>query len=125
MIPSLQDGASRLTQWPWGSRLADLLPPVARIPAPGQDLCAYCSHDSDLRPLSAARGQDSMQKLSGITSLGPGHVLRRAFGHDAPAAATAFRAKVDDPIGRLDHVHIVFDDQQCVARSAQLEEDLE
>ena len=40
--------------------------------------------------------------------------LRRAFGDDVPAP-TALGAEVDDPVGRLDHVEVVLDDEDGVA----------
>src|SRR5439155_19907946 len=75
--------------------------------------------------LSASWEKDSMQKSAGITFHAAGHVFRRALRHDAPAAAAAFRTEVDHPIGRLDDVEVVFDDEQGVARRPQLEEDFE
>ena len=35
-------------------------------------------------------------------------------GHDSPAARAAFRAEVDHPVGRFDHVQIVLDHQHRV-----------
>ena len=42
-------------------------------------------------------------------------LLGRTFGDDEAAAATAFRTEVDDPVGGLDHVEIVLDDEHGVA----------
>ena len=46
--------------------------------------------------------------------------FRRAFRHDFSAAGTAFRAEVNDPVRRFDHVQIVLDDEQRVAGVAQI-----
>lgn len=35
--------------------------------------------------------------------------LRRAFGYDLSAAFAAFGAKIDNPVGSLDDVQVVFD----------------
>ncbi len=42
-------------------------------------------------------------------------LLGRALGDDQPAAGTAFGAHVDDPVGGLDHVEVVLDDDDRVA----------
>jgi len=41
--------------------------------------------------------------------------FRRAFGHHLPAGLAAFGTEVDDPVGRLDYLGIVLDDQHGVA----------
>ena len=43
------------------------------------------------------------------------HGLRRPFRDDAAAPVAALRPQVDDPVGRLDHVHVVLDDDDGVA----------
>src|SRR5690554_7901738 len=40
---------------------------------------------------------------------------RTASGNHLAAASAAFRADVDQPIGRLDNIQVVFDDEQGVA----------
>ena len=47
------------------------------------------------------------------------HLLGGAGGDDAPAAVAALGAKIDDPVGGLDHVQVVLDDDDGVARVAQ------
>src|SRR3954466_4718095 len=42
-------------------------------------------------------------------------VLRRPGGDDGSAARAAFRAEIDDPVRRLDHVEVVLDDEHRVA----------
>jgi hypothetical protein len=44
-----------------------------------------------------------------------GDVLRRPLGHDPPAAVAALGTHVDDPVGGLDDLQIVLDDQDRVA----------
>src|SRR3546814_1873226 len=53
------------------------------------------------------------------------HLLRRPFRHDLPALVAAFRAQVDDPVGRLDDLQIVFDDDYRVALLDEGVEDFE
>ena len=45
--------------------------------------------------------------------------LRCALGHDAPAAAAAFRPQINHPIGFRDDVEIMFDDDDRVANLDQ------
>ena len=44
------------------------------------------------------------------------HFRRWAFGDDGPAGVTAFRAKIDEPVGRGDHIEVVLDDDDGVSR---------
>ena len=44
-----------------------------------------------------------------------GDLFRSAFGHDDAAARSAFGSHVDHPVGRLDDVEIMFDNQHGVA----------
>ena len=48
-----------------------------------------------------------------------GDILRGAGDHDLTAANAAFRAQVDDPVGGLDDVEVVLDDDDGVAVIAQ------
>src|ERR1700730_6464699 len=55
------------------------------------------------------------------------HLLRSSRGHDGAALRAAFGTQIDHPIGRFDHVHIVFDDhnrrsavQELAKRSQEL-----
>ena len=50
--------------------------------------------------------------------------LRRAFEHDRAAFAAAFGTHVNDPIGVLDDVQIVLDDNDRVARVHEAVDDL-
>ena len=45
----------------------------------------------------------------------PGEGLGRACEEHVPARVAAVGAEVDDVVGHLDHVHVVLDDQDCVA----------
>ena len=53
------------------------------------------------------------------------HVFGRALGHHLPAAVATFGAHVDDPVGGFYHVQVVLDDDDGVARIAQLVQHLE
>ena len=55
------------------------------------------------------------QRAAGVRRFRGGNLGRRARGHDLAAAGAAFGPQVDDPIGRLDDVQIVLDDQHGVA----------
>src|SRR5918999_737246 len=54
-----------------------------------------------------------------------GDLLGRADGHDASAARSPFGTEIDYPVGRLDHVEIVLDDEHCVAAVGQAMKNLE
>src|SRR5690606_20115402 len=43
------------------------------------------------------------------------HLLGASCKRDISSFVAAFRAKVDYPVGRLDHLHIMFDDDYAVA----------
>ena len=50
--------------------------------------------------------------------MGPGdscNLFGRAFRNNQAAAITAFRAKIDDPVRRLDDIHIMFNHNHCIA----------
>ena len=59
------------------------------------------------------------QKLPGIGSTVTCHVCRGAGNHDFAAAESAFRAEVNDPVGGLDDIEVVLDDDDGVAVIAQ------
>ena len=46
-------------------------------------------------------------------------LFRRAGCDDLAAATTTFRPEVDDPVGSLDHIEVVLDDDDRVAVVAQ------
>jgi len=48
-----------------------------------------------------------------------GHRCGGTGDHDLAAADTAFRAEIDDPVGGLDDVEVVLDDDDGVAVIAQ------
>ena len=60
-----------------------------------------------------------------ITLLHRRHLLRRAFGHDHSALDATFGAEVDDPVGGLDDVEIMFDHDHAVALLDEAVEDFE
>ena len=51
------------------------------------------------------------QELTRVRSLDLHHIFGRAFGNQFAAAVAAFRAEIDQPVGDLDDVEIVFDDE--------------
>src|SRR5437879_4793406 len=56
---------------------------------------------------------------AGEAPRGLGHELRRPCDDDPAAAIAAFRAEIDDPVGGLDHVEVVFDHDDGVAMIGQ------
>ena len=53
------------------------------------------------------------------------HVFGRALGHHLPTTIAAFGAHVDEPVSGFDHIQVVLDDDDGVARIAQLVQHLE
>ncbi len=53
--------------------------------------------------------------MAGVAGLALDDLLRRAGGEDAPAAVAAFGPEIDDPVGGLDDIQVVFDDDNGVA----------
>ena len=60
------------------------------------------------------------QRLGRVRARHLAHFLGRALGHDGAAAVAAFGTEVDQPVAGTDHVQVVFDDDQRVARFEQL-----
>src|SRR6476660_4211196 len=54
------------------------------------------------------------QELSGVALRHRGDVFRRSLRNDGAAGRAALRTQVDDPVGRLDHVQVVFDDDDRI-----------
>ena len=69
-----------------------------------------------------AFGERRAKIPSGVRRLDLRDLLRRPGRHHHPAAFAAFRAEIDDVVRGLDHVEIVLDDEQRVARLEQLPE---
>src|SRR5471030_2666237 len=74
---------------------------------------------SRFMPCSSLLFQQRSQIFAGHAGRVGGDVFWRAGGDDLPAARAAFGAEVDDPVGRLDDVEVVLDDDQRVALVAQ------
>src|SRR5712691_8451558 len=53
--------------------------------------------------------QNLRQKLSGMRVLGLGNLFGHSGGGDFTTRITGFWAEIDDPIGALNHLQIVFD----------------
>ena len=69
--------------------------------------------------------QDARQVLPGRRGGSRRDRLRRPGNDDLAAAVASLRAQIHDPVGRLDHVQIVLDDQDRVAAVDQPVEDLQ
>ena len=55
-----------------------------------------------------------LQKLPGIRPLARADLLRRARRDDLAARVPALRAEIDDVVGGLDHIEMVFDQDHRV-----------
>src|SRR6266851_3611617 len=63
----------------------------------------------------AGAAQHFVQVLPGVALLDPRQVLGGAGGDDVPSLVATFGAHVDDPVGALDDVEVVLDDDHGVA----------
>src|SRR5882724_8815757 len=73
----------------------------------------------------AGDAEDAGKGLAGVGFFGAGDEFGGALGDDAAAAFAAFGAEVDDPVGLLDDVEVVLDDEHGVAKIDQPLEDIE
>src|SRR5437879_10746457 len=69
--------------------------------------------------------ENAGEGLAGVGLFGAGDELGRALGDDAAAAFAAFGAEVNDPIGLLDDVEVVLDDEHGVAEIDEALQDVE
>ena len=56
------------------------------------------------------------QELAGKRKLAPRYVLRCALRNDGPSTGSTLRSEVDDPVRGSDHVEVVLDHHERVAR---------
>src|SRR5688500_5901229 len=80
-----------------------------------------------LSPIGAVRVRAPHgQRVAKVVACVGAGSLRNLFGcadgNDAAALFAPFGSEVDDPVGRLDHVEIVLDHEQAVARLQELPE---
>ena len=89
----------------------------------------FCAHSAASVLAALARPprlrQHRLEERARVAPLHLDHVLGRAGGDDLAAAVAAFGAEVDDPVGGLDDVEIVLDDDDRVALVDQLVQHLE
>src|SRR5919201_4324683 len=64
----------------------------------------------------AVEAEDAGEDLAGVGLFRAGHELGRALRDDAAAGFAAFRAEIDDPVGLLDDVEVMLDDEHGVAK---------
>src|SRR5258708_670263 len=69
--------------------------------------------------------EDAGEGLPGVGLFGAGDEFGRALGDDAAAAFAAFGAEVNDPVGLLDDVKVVLDDEHGVAEIDEALQDVE
>src|SRR5258708_10555715 len=65
------------------------------------------------------------EELAGVGFFCAGYEFGRALGDDAAAAFPAFGAKIDDPVGLLNDVEVVLDDEHRVAEINEALQDVE
>ena len=63
--------------------------------------------------------------LTGVAARAPGNSFRRALRDNLAAGVAAFRPQINDPIRRFDHLEIVLNHQERVARGTEFEQHLE
>src|SRR5687767_593446 len=68
----------------------------------------------------AADGEHVAEVASRVGMLGLADLLGCSGGDDLSSLRPSFGAEIDDPIGRLDDVEIVFDDEERVAGLQEL-----
>jgi hypothetical protein len=64
-------------------------------------------------------GQDASQGLARVGFFCAGDEFWRALRHDSAAAFAAFGTEIDDPVGLLDDIEMMLDDQHGVAKGNQ------
>ena len=69
--------------------------------------------------------EDGAEVLAGVGGFYFGDLFGGAFGDDLAAVAAGFGAEVDEVIGGLDDLEVVFDDQEGIAGFDETVEDLE
>ena len=72
--------------------------------------------------MTIAVGQDARQELPGVGLAIAGDLFRCSRGDDLSALLPAFRPEIDQPIGGLDYVEIVLNDEKRGAGIEQFAE---
>ncbi len=65
------------------------------------------------------QGQHTSQRLASVRLFAAHHRFRRTLHYDSAARFATFRAKINDPVGLLNHVQVVLNDQHGVAERNQ------
>ena len=68
---------------------------------------------------SCLRQQNLLEELPGKAFLHPGDLLGGALGNHVAARIAAFGAQIDQPVGGLNHVEVVLDDNHRVSGVGQ------
>ena len=68
--------------------------------------------------------QHFLKGLAGIRVCARRHFFGCAGANDFSPTSAAFRPKVDQPISGLDHIEVVLDHQDCIARIDKAVQDL-
>ena len=75
--------------------------------------------------LQGSGGKVASQVFSRVRPLDLGHLFRGAFCHDLAPLFPAFGPKVDEVICRLDDIHVMLDDDDCVAAVHEAVKDMD
>ena len=94
----------------------EIAPPFLSIAAGYGKLKRRCG-------IAAALELKNVRKpLAGVRMEIRGNLFRCAFGNDVAATFTALGAEIDDPVGALDDVEVVLDDDERAATVNELAE---
>src|SRR6476661_4593214 len=127
---------------PWSSiRARSGVPPTSpRTSRPMRHAPAVCDDDGPTmtgpmmsssetmalpRLLPRRSREQRMKMMTGVRTRDLGDFLRRSLRDDVSAARAAFGSEIDDPVGCLDHVEIVLDDENGVPLLHETVEHLE
>src|SRR5437870_5610801 len=81
---------------------------------------------AELRPSARTPTQGLLEDLAGEGLAGlAANVLGRADGDHPATVVSSLGPEIDDPVGRLDHVDVVLDDDHGIALLHELVEDLQ
>src|SRR3990172_6890768 len=91
----------------------------------GDELNRYDIALAFMARLQGSGGKAAPQIFSGMRPLDLGHLFGRALSHDLAPLFPAFGPKVDEVICRLDDIHVMLDDDDCVAAVHEAVKDMD
>src|SRR5262249_25228915 len=100
-------------------------PPSSQVPSNASSKAKLAAGESSVRSRQCILLQQRCEIFSSVTPRRLRNLFRRPLRQNLSSTLPAFGTKVDDPIGRLNHVEIVLNDQQRIAGIAQPEQHFE